>query len=85
MCITYETKQWCMTTPFQHSGPYTQPPRKFSNLPKPDFMPTWLVRISDMQMVRGSTVNEGYCALSYSWNQSGETIVDEVHGKKQTS
>ncbi|KAG2220651.1 hypothetical protein INT45_014081 [Circinella minor] len=41
---------------------------------KPKFMPTKLVRISDMQVILGSQVNEGYCALSYSWNQSGDII-----------
>ncbi|KAI9274283.1 heterokaryon incompatibility protein-domain-containing protein [Phascolomyces articulosus] len=87
MYTTYETKQWCMITPYYLTGPYTRPPRRIPNLSKTndddDFMPTWLVRISDMQLVRGSTVNEGYCALSYSWNQSGESIVDEVTGKSE--
>ncbi|KAI7854403.1 hypothetical protein BDC45DRAFT_508284 [Circinella umbellata] len=41
---------------------------------KPKFMPTKLVRVSDMQVILGSQVNEGYCALSYSWNQSGDII-----------
>ncbi|KAI9261523.1 hypothetical protein BDA99DRAFT_537913 [Phascolomyces articulosus] len=50
-------------------------------LPKPEFMPTKLVRISDMQVMDGSQVNEGYCALSYAWNQSGEIIQDGVTGK----
>ncbi|KAI9253465.1 hypothetical protein BDA99DRAFT_540715 [Phascolomyces articulosus] len=35
-------------------------------------MPTKLVCISDINIVDGSQVNEGYCALSYSWNQSGD-------------
>ena len=38
------------------------------------FMPSYLVRTSDMKVVKGSDVNEGYCTLSYSWNQSGEII-----------
>ncbi|KAI8143021.1 hypothetical protein BJV82DRAFT_613137 [Fennellomyces sp. T-0311] len=40
----------------------------------PEFKPTWLVRISDMQVVPGSSINKHYWALSYSWNQSGELI-----------
>ena len=61
---------------------YRCPPKKIpSMLPKPDFMPTYLVRTSDMKVVPGSEVHEGYCTLSYSWNQSGEIIKDET-GKK---
>ncbi|KAI9271940.1 hypothetical protein BDA99DRAFT_557142 [Phascolomyces articulosus] len=44
-------------------------------------MPTKLVRISDMKVVDGPQVNEGYCALSYSWNQSGDILLDEATGK----
>ncbi|KAI8143072.1 hypothetical protein BJV82DRAFT_579213 [Fennellomyces sp. T-0311] len=40
----------------------------------PEFKPTWLVRVSDMQVVPGSSVDGHYWALSYSWNQSGELI-----------
>ncbi|KAI8148347.1 hypothetical protein BJV82DRAFT_263293 [Fennellomyces sp. T-0311] len=40
----------------------------------PHFKPTSLVRVSDMQVVPGSTVNEHYWTLSYSWNQSGKII-----------
>ncbi|KAI9274713.1 hypothetical protein BDA99DRAFT_533330 [Phascolomyces articulosus] len=50
------------------------------DLPKPDFMPAKLVRASDMKVVDGSQVNEGYCALSYSWNQSGDIVLDETTG-----
>ncbi|KAG2219338.1 hypothetical protein INT45_006871 [Circinella minor] len=50
-------------------------------LPKPKFMPRYLVRISDMELVKGSEVHEGYCTLSYSWNQSGEILLDEEIGK----
>ncbi|KAI9271628.1 heterokaryon incompatibility protein-domain-containing protein [Phascolomyces articulosus] len=52
-----------------------------NDLPKPDFMPTKLVRISDMKVVDGSQANESYCALSYSWNQSGDMVLDETTGK----
>ncbi|KAI9271495.1 hypothetical protein BDA99DRAFT_533983 [Phascolomyces articulosus] len=56
----------------------SQPPITIPNeLPKPDFMPTKLVRISDMKVVDGSQVNEGYCALSYSWDQSGDIQQDD--------
>ncbi|KAG2222361.1 hypothetical protein INT45_009834 [Circinella minor] len=41
-------------------------------------MPSYLVRISDMKLVQGSEVHEGYCALSYSWNQSGEIIKNKT-------
>ncbi|KAI9250133.1 hypothetical protein BDA99DRAFT_608442, partial [Phascolomyces articulosus] len=54
-----------------------------NTLPKPDFMPTKLVRISDMKLIRGSQVHEGYCALSYSWNQSGDSVLDQVTGKEK--
>ncbi|KAI8138781.1 hypothetical protein BJV82DRAFT_629777 [Fennellomyces sp. T-0311] len=37
-----------------------------------EFRPNWLVRVSDMQVVPGSSVTDPYWALSYSWNQSGE-------------
>ncbi|KAI9247669.1 hypothetical protein BDA99DRAFT_591784 [Phascolomyces articulosus] len=59
-----------------------QPPITIPNdLPIPDFMPTKLVRISDMKVVDGYQVNKGYCALSYSWNQSGDILLDEKTGK----
>ncbi|KAI7851180.1 hypothetical protein BDC45DRAFT_467640 [Circinella umbellata] len=44
-------------------------------------MPTYLVRTSDMKLVRGSDVHEGYCTLSYSWGQSGEVRINETTGK----
>ncbi|KAI8142907.1 hypothetical protein BJV82DRAFT_111089 [Fennellomyces sp. T-0311] len=54
------------------------------------FKPTWLVRVSDMEVVPGSTVDGHYWTLSYSWNQSGEIVHkgDEEyeridHGKHQ--
>ncbi|KAI8143008.1 hypothetical protein BJV82DRAFT_713682 [Fennellomyces sp. T-0311] len=40
----------------------------------PIFKPTWLVRVSNMQVVPGSSVKGHYWCLSYSWNQSGELI-----------
>ena len=61
---------------------HRQPPKKVPIiLPKPDFMPSYLVRTSDMKLVPGSQVHEGYCALSYCWNQSGKIIKTETDGK----
>ncbi|KAI7851155.1 hypothetical protein BDC45DRAFT_559619, partial [Circinella umbellata] len=58
---------------------HNQPPKKMPFLvPKTCFMPSYLVRISDMKIVQGSEVHEGYCALSYSWNQSGEIIKNKT-------
>ncbi|KAG2221002.1 hypothetical protein INT45_004621 [Circinella minor] len=52
-----------------------------SVLPQPQFMPNYLVRTSDMKVVKGSEVHEGYCALSYSWDQSGEVLINKTTGK----
>ncbi|KAI9252857.1 heterokaryon incompatibility protein-domain-containing protein [Phascolomyces articulosus] len=61
---------------------HVKPPITIPNdLPKPDFMPSKLVRISDMKVVDGSQVNEGYCSLSYSWNQSGSIIYNPFRRK----
>ena len=86
MYVTYVKSQYCLA----HSslserlgGPYSQPPRKIPQLlvkPK-DFMPSRLVRISDVKVIAGSEVHEGYCALSYSWQWCGDNIVDEASGK----
>ncbi|KAI9253518.1 hypothetical protein BDA99DRAFT_540771 [Phascolomyces articulosus] len=51
-----------------------------NELLKPGFMPVKLVCISDMQVVNGPQVNEGYCALSYCWNQPGDILLDEDTG-----
>ncbi|KAI8148997.1 heterokaryon incompatibility protein-domain-containing protein [Fennellomyces sp. T-0311] len=43
-----------------------------------EFRPTWLVRVDDMALVQGSEAKkEGYCALSYSWNYSGDIEIDD--------
>ncbi|KAI9244204.1 hypothetical protein BDA99DRAFT_610226 [Phascolomyces articulosus] len=83
MYISYETTEWTEKGLFgKHSKPYYDPaytvPKK---LPKPKFMPNKLVRVSDMQAVDASQLNEGYCAISYSWNQSGHIFLDEKDGK----
>ncbi|KAI9250446.1 hypothetical protein BDA99DRAFT_563969 [Phascolomyces articulosus] len=86
MYVTYETNQYYIDeesfTIQRHSGP----PKLISfTTPKPegeDCMPAKLVRVSDMQVVDGASINEGYCALSYSWSWCGENnIVNNVTGK----
>ncbi|KAI9244677.1 hypothetical protein BDA99DRAFT_594265 [Phascolomyces articulosus] len=46
-----------------------------------DFRPTHLIRVSDLEKVPGEEATNGYCALSYCWEQSGE-IVQENDGYK---
>ncbi|KAI9245646.1 heterokaryon incompatibility protein-domain-containing protein, partial [Phascolomyces articulosus] len=88
MYITYEAAQWVWTDWFGDSQnrkifKQNKPPEIVPNrLPKPDFMPSKLVRTYDMKVVPGSQVNEGYCTISYSWNQSGE--VDYSNKEKAT-
>ena len=48
-------------------------------------MPKRLVRINDMKVVFGSEIDEGYCTLSYSWNQSGDMIEDKESGNCERS
>ncbi|KAI9271670.1 hypothetical protein BDA99DRAFT_556892 [Phascolomyces articulosus] len=80
MYITYETAQYSWVN--DEEVQCVKPPITIPNdLPKPDFMPTKLVRISDMKVIDGSQVNEGYCTLSYSWNQSGDMVLDKTTGK----
>ncbi|KAI9271558.1 hypothetical protein BDA99DRAFT_500377, partial [Phascolomyces articulosus] len=82
MYITYETAQYCWNDKKSEFVRLVKPLITILNdLPKPDFMPTKLVRISDMKVVDGSQVNEGYCALAYSWNQSGDILIDKTTGK----
>ncbi|KAI8137381.1 heterokaryon incompatibility protein-domain-containing protein [Fennellomyces sp. T-0311] len=38
------------------------------------YRPTWLIRTSDWQKVPGTEATNGYCTLSYCWEQSGEKI-----------
>ncbi|KAI9496820.1 hypothetical protein BDB00DRAFT_926393 [Zychaea mexicana] len=44
------------------------------------YRPTWLIRSSDWKTVPGKEAVNGYCALSYCWEQSGEIIRDEENG-----
>ncbi|KAG2218123.1 hypothetical protein INT45_002373 [Circinella minor] len=85
MYVTYETNPYFIDQATFTVQRHTQPPKLFSTLPKNsnEFMPTKLVRISDMQVIDGSTVNEGYCALSYSWSWCGENgIKDDIQSGK---
>ncbi|KAI9250190.1 hypothetical protein BDA99DRAFT_575536, partial [Phascolomyces articulosus] len=83
MYIEYENVQFVREDGKKYAR-RSQPPKILPiMLPKPKFMPTKLVRISDMKIVNGSQVNGGYCALSYSWNQSGDIKLDKTTGKSQ--
>ncbi|KAI7847274.1 heterokaryon incompatibility protein-domain-containing protein [Circinella umbellata] len=80
MYITYESPQWTIENRIIKK--YSQPHKRIpTEIPKPNFLPSKLVRTYDMQVVPGNQVNEGYCALSYSWNQSGEINFDKTTGK----
>ncbi|KAI8143066.1 hypothetical protein BJV82DRAFT_657426 [Fennellomyces sp. T-0311] len=81
MYIEYDRDQWrvCSSTgkAYQQIGIVYQTYESRVNAEfrwAPKFKPTWLVRVADMQVVRGSTVPGPYWALSYSWNQSGRLI-----------
>ncbi|KAI8136780.1 hypothetical protein BJV82DRAFT_661719 [Fennellomyces sp. T-0311] len=43
----------------------------------PEFKPSLLVRTADMEVVEGSTVDDHYWTISYSWNQSGEIFKND--------
>ena len=72
------------------SGPYRRFPKRdlhpmrqrLQQMKKPLFKPTRLLRVADMQIVKGSELNDSdfYCAISYSWNQSGDVIRPEDNG-----
>ncbi|KAI7853081.1 hypothetical protein BDC45DRAFT_570601 [Circinella umbellata] len=84
MYVTYETNQYYINKDTFTVERHTGPPKLFPSIipkSKDEFMPTKLVRVSDMKVVKGSTVkDEGYCALSYSWSWSGENNI--VQGGK---
>ncbi|KAI9271952.1 hypothetical protein BDA99DRAFT_534422 [Phascolomyces articulosus] len=81
MYITYETTHSNWDEKRKNHGKYFyQPPIQVPDvLPKTKFMPSKLLCISSMEVVKGFKVNQGYCALSYSWNQSG-LIVEDYQG-----
>ncbi|KAI9250177.1 hypothetical protein BDA99DRAFT_608478 [Phascolomyces articulosus] len=82
MYITSETAQYVDFDANIPNIKLKQPLKKVpKELPKPEFMPTKLVRVSDMTVIYGSHVDIGYCALSYSWNQSGDMVLNKVKGK----
>ena len=68
MYVTYETNQYYIDNDSFTVQRHSEPPKLFpTTIPKSKdtFMPSKLVRVSDMQIVAGSTVkDEGYCALS---------------------
>ncbi|KAG2215870.1 hypothetical protein INT45_006357 [Circinella minor] len=79
---TYHTEQWYNSYGMEANKQNTLPPRVVPDkLTRPEFMPTRLVRVSDMEFVSGAKVDEGYCAISYSWNWSGEISLDETTGE----
>ncbi|KAI9262410.1 hypothetical protein BDA99DRAFT_537754 [Phascolomyces articulosus] len=39
-----------------------------------NYRPNLLVRVSDWKTVPGTEAKDGYCALSYCWDQSGEVV-----------
>ncbi|KAG2223710.1 hypothetical protein INT45_007288 [Circinella minor] len=69
------------------SGPHKRFPKRdvrpmqerLQRLKKPLFKPTRLIRVADMQVIKGSdlTDDDYYCAISYSWNQSGDICKQE--------
>ena len=85
--ITYGTEQWQISNLYGiiNNSTSTKHTLKVRNsakiLPKPQFFPSYLVRVSDMIVVRGSEVKEGYCALSYCWNKSGDLVQKEYTGR----
>ncbi|KAI9276886.1 hypothetical protein BDA99DRAFT_494344 [Phascolomyces articulosus] len=108
MYITYDTEQWEIIkaggyissgSDRKHTKLIETWKSKRTTLPDPNhhsgrIIPTWLVRVSDMQLVPGSSIKEGthYHALSYSWNQSGEIVkkddgtnkYDRIDNKRHT-
>ncbi|KAG2219336.1 hypothetical protein INT45_006869 [Circinella minor] len=84
----YEKKQYYETPPkflendYSYYTPDESRPKRIAyGLLKPKFMPSYLVDTYDMRLVKGSDVDQGYCTLSYSWNQSGEILIDKTTGK----
>ncbi|KAI9484512.1 hypothetical protein BDB00DRAFT_878767 [Zychaea mexicana] len=85
MYVTYDSSQFTIEfTDRSPRGPHRRPPKRVpSSIPTPPFKPTYLVRISDMKRVLATNVNEGYCALSYSWNWSGDIIKHEKNDDEE--
>ena len=89
MYITYNTEQWQIDNLYGVVSPSTckcqayETQKRVQGLSKPKFMPTKLVRVSDMKVLPGSQVSkaEGYCAISYAWNQSADVNQNEITGE----
>ncbi|KAI7848053.1 hypothetical protein BDC45DRAFT_541375 [Circinella umbellata] len=72
------------------SGPHKRFPKRdvrpmqerLQKLKKPLFKPTRLIRVADMELIQGSDLadDDYYCAISYSWNQSGDICKQENSG-----
>ena len=72
------------------SGPYRQfrkrdlcPMRqRLKQMKRPLFKLTQLLGVADIQIIKGSKLNDNdyYCAISYSRNQSGDVIRPETSG-----
>ncbi|KAI9258027.1 hypothetical protein BDA99DRAFT_583621 [Phascolomyces articulosus] len=86
--IIYDRRQYRAENIFtgELSGPYKRPPTR-DQLPMRErvwkqtkgpslFRPTRLVRVTDMEVIQGSELNndEHYCTISYSWGQSGDIV-----------
>ena len=56
----------------------SQKPDNDNKLPKPEFMPLKLIHSSNMKVVPGNKVEEGYCAISYSWDQCGKSEWNKI-------
>ncbi|KAI9276830.1 hypothetical protein BDA99DRAFT_531928 [Phascolomyces articulosus] len=86
MYITYEQKQYQMT---DLDGTLSQPESTHScnshgdEVPKQQksFRPTSLIRVSDMKIVKGVDIDEGYCIISLANNQSSEFVIQEVRNE----
>ncbi|KAI9268149.1 hypothetical protein BDA99DRAFT_535665 [Phascolomyces articulosus] len=84
MYIIYEGAQWTISTNEETLKRYGEPPIRVQGmLPKPKLILSKLVRVFDMKVIPGAEANEGYYALSYSWNQSGDIVVDNLTGKSK--
>ena len=47
----------------------------------PLYLSRLIVRTCDMKVVQNFEVNEGYCALPYSWSRPGDVMKNETIGK----
>ena len=91
--ITYDrSRQWEAGELYTEKlfGPYRGFPRRdlhpmrqrVQQMKRPLFKPTRLIRVADMRIIKGFELNDSdyYCAISYSWNQSGDVFRPEGSG-----